>query len=60
MASHENDGDAIVASMLEQYDNAMLFLQSLEPTDLTEITDVSDSKWENEQWTISFSIDFVS
>jgi hypothetical protein len=44
MSSHENDGDAIVASMLEQYDNAMLFLQSLEPTDLTEITDVSDSK----------------
>jgi hypothetical protein len=43
-SSHQNDGDAIVAAMLTQYDAAMLFLQTLEPTDLTELTDVTDAK----------------
>ena len=35
---HSNHGDALITSMLEEYENSMLFLQSLDQSDLSEVT----------------------
>jgi hypothetical protein len=43
-ATNKNEGGLIVAAMLAEYDESMLFLQHLSKTDITEVTDIGDEK----------------